>query len=142
MTDNSEKVPPERLELRARPLPIKRVNKRFLMVGCAIVALFIAGATIVALSPPRIFKPAEPAELYNTDRKQTADGLTKLPRSYQDLPPKLGPPSLGDLGRAFAESEKKLGTSSSDTPFQADPELDVERASRIRLARISHQARE
>ena len=142
MTEDSDKVPPERLELRARPRPIRRLNKRTLMIGCAVAALFIAGATIIALSPPRMFKPAERTELYNTDRKQTADGLTKLPKSYQDLPPKLGPPSPGDVGRAFAESEKKLGASPSETPFQANPEQDVERAERIRQARIAQQAKE
>ena len=142
MTDNSDKVPPERLELRARPQPIRRLNKRALMIGCAVAALFIAGATIVALSPPRMFKPADRTELYNTDRKQTADGLAKLPKSYEDLPPKLGPPSPGDIGRAFAESEKKLGAGPSETPFQADPEQDVERAERIRQARIAQQAKE
>ncbi|QHO77622.1 conjugal transfer protein TraI [Bradyrhizobium sp. CCBAU 051011] len=142
MTEDSDKVPPERLELRARPRPIRRLNKRTLMIGCAVAALFIAGATIIALSPPRMFKPSERTELYNTDRKQTADGLTKLPKSYQDLTPKLGPPSPGDVGRAFAESEKKLGASPSETPFQANPEQDVERAERIRQARIAQQAKE
>ncbi|XSC42213.1 hypothetical protein ACF1BQ_027405 [Bradyrhizobium sp. RDT10] len=142
MIEDSDKVPPERLELRARPRPIRRLNKRTLMIGCAVAALFIAGATIVALSPPRMFKPADRTELYNTDRKQTADGLTKLPKSYQDLPPKLGPPSPGDIGRAFAESEKKLGARPSETPFQANPEQDVERAERIRQARIAQQAKE
>jgi type IV secretory pathway VirB10-like protein len=142
VTENSDKVPPERLELRARPRPIRRLNKRTLMAGCAVVALFIAGATIIALTPPRMFKPTERTELYNTDRKQTADGLTKLPKSYQDLPPKLGPPSPGDIGRAFAESEKRVGASSSETPFQADPEQDVERAERIRQARRAQQAKE
>ncbi|MDE5457242.1 conjugal transfer protein TraI [Bradyrhizobium sp. CSA112] len=142
MTEDSDKVPPERLELRARPRPVRRLNKRTLMIGCAIAALLIAAATIIALSPPRMFKPTERTELYNTDRKQTADGLTKLPKSYQDLPPKLGPPSPGDVGRAFAESEKKLGASPSETPFQANPEQDVERAERIRQARIAQQAKE
>ncbi|MEH2609610.1 TrbI/VirB10 family protein [Bradyrhizobium sp. AZCC 1693] len=142
MTEDSDKVPPERLELRARPRPIRRLNKRTLMIGCAVAALFIAGAMIIALSPPRMFKPTERTELYNTDRKQTADGLTKLPKSYQDLTPKLGPPSPGDVGRAFAESEKKLGASPSETPFQANPEQDVERAERIRQARIAQQAKE
>jgi type IV secretory pathway VirB10-like protein len=142
VTNDSDKVPPERLELRARPRPIRRLNKRTIMAGCAIVALFIAGATIVALSPARMFKPTDRTELYNTDRKQTADGLTKLPKTYQDLPPKLGPPSPGDIGRAFAESEKKIGASPSETPFQADPEQDVERAERIRQARIAQQAKE
>jgi type IV secretory pathway VirB10-like protein len=142
VTEDFDKVPPERLELRPRQRPIRRLNKRTLMAGCAVVALFIAGAMIIVLSPPRIFKPAERTELYNTDRKQTADGLTKLPKSYQDLPPKLGPPSPGDIGRAFAESEKKIGASPSETPFQADPEQDVERAERIRQARIAQQAKE
>ncbi|MBT1516231.1 conjugal transfer protein TraI [Bradyrhizobium sp. SRL28] len=142
MTEDSDKVPPERLELRARPRPIRRLNRRTLMIGCAAGALLIAGAMIIALSPPRMFKPTERTELYNTERKQTADGLTKLPKSYQDLPPKLGPPSPGDVGRAFAESEKKLGVSPSETPFQANPEQDVERAERIRQARIAQQAKE
>ncbi|WKA26438.1 TrbI/VirB10 family protein [Bradyrhizobium roseum] len=142
MTEDSDKVPPERLELRARPRPIRRLNKRTLMIGCAVAALFVAGATIIALSPPRMFKPTERTELYNTERKQTADGLAKLPKSYQDLPPKLGPPSPGDIGRAFAESEKKIGGGPPETPFQADPERDVERAERIRQARIAQQAKE
>ncbi|QDW40486.1 TrbI/VirB10 family protein [Bradyrhizobium sp. KBS0727] len=143
MTEDSDKVAPERLELRVRPRPIRRLNKRTLMIGCAVAALFIAGATIIALSPPRIFKPGERTELYNTDRKQTADGLAKLPKSYEGLPPKLGPPSPGDVGRAFAESEKRLGAGpASETPFQANAEQDVERAERIRQARIAQQAKE
>jgi type IV secretory pathway VirB10-like protein len=143
VTEDSDKVPPERLELRARPRPIRRLNKRTLMIGCAVAALFIAGATIIALSPPRMFKQGERAELYNTDRKQTADGLAKLPKSYEGLPPKLGPPSPGDVGRAFAESEKKLGSGPpSETPFQANAEQDAERAERIRQTRIAQQAKE
>ncbi len=143
MTEDSDKVPPERLELRARPRPIRRLNKRTLMIGCAVAALFIAGATIVALSPPRIFKPGERTELYNTDRKQTADGLSKLPKSYDDLPPKLGPPSPGDVGRAFAESEKKAGVAGApEAGFRTNPEEDAERAERVRQARIAQQAKE
>jgi type IV secretory pathway VirB10-like protein len=143
VTEEFDKAAPEPLELRARPRPIRRLNKRALMIGCAVTALFIAGATIVALSPARILKPGEKTELYNTDRKQTADGLSKLPKSYEDLPPRLGPPSPGDVGRAFVESEKKLGTSSlSEAPFRADPEEDAERAERIRQARLAQQAKE
>jgi hypothetical protein len=66
MTDDGEKLSPERLELRARPRPIRRLNKRTLMIGCGIVALVIAGATIIALSPPTLFAPGQPGELYNT----------------------------------------------------------------------------
>jgi type IV secretion system protein VirB10 len=143
VTGETDKEAPEKLEMRARPRPIRRLNKRALMTASVVVALFIAGATIIALNPPRILKSGERTELYNTDRKQTAEGLSKLPKSYEDLPPKLGPPSPGDIGRAFVESEKKLGTpASSETPFQANAEQDAERAERIRQARVAQQAKE
>ncbi len=142
MTDEFGKVPPERLELRTQPRPIRRLNRRALMVSSAVAALFIAGATIVALSPPRIFKSGGRTEFYNTDRKQTAEGLSRLPKSYEEFPPKLGPPSPGDVGRAFVESEKKLGASPTDAPFRADPEEDAARAERIRQVRIAQQAKE
>lgn len=113
------------------------------MIGCAIAALLIAGATIVALRPPRAFNGTERTELYNTDRKQTADGLDKLPKSYADLPapPRLGPPSPGDIGRAFAEAEKKSGASPA-AGFTTNPEEDAERAERVRQMRIAQQAKE
>jgi type IV secretion system protein VirB10 len=113
------------------------------MIGCAVVVLLIAGATIVALRPQRALKGTENAELYNTDRKQTADGLDKLPKSYADLPaiPRLGPPSPGDVGRAFAEAEKKSGVSPA-AAFTTNPEEDAERAERIRQMRIAQQAKD
>ena len=143
MTDRLDQDPPEPLELRARPRPIRRLNRRALMIGCAVAALLIAGATMVALRPLRVFKGAEHAELYNTDRKQTADGLDKLPKSYAELTavPKLGPPSPGDIGRAFAENEKKSGVSPGEG-FSANPEEDAERAERVRQMRIAQQAKE
>jgi len=137
----ADKEPPERLELRARPRPIRRLNRRMLMLGCAVGALVVAGAALIALAPPQAFKPGERSELYNTERKQTADGLSKLPKSYDQLPPRLGSPSPGDIGRAFVESEKKTAQG-PDAPFRADPEEDAERAERIRQARITQQAKE
>ena len=101
--------PPPELELRGRPRPIRRLNKRTLMIGAAIVVLLIAGATIVALNPPRLAAPQNSPELYNTERKQTAEGLAKLPKSYGDIP-QLGPPAPGDIGRALVESEKRPGS--------------------------------
>ena len=143
MTNGANQDPPEPLELRARPRPIRRLNRRALMFGCAVAVLMIAGATIIALRPPRAFKGTERSELYNTDRKQTADGLDKLPKTYADLPapPRLGPPSPGDIGRAFAESEKKPGVSST-ADFATNPEEDAERAERVRQMRIAQQAKE
>lgn len=142
MTNGANQDPPEPLELRARPRPIRRLNRRALMFGCAVAVLIIAGATIIALRPPQAFKGTERSELYNTDRKQTADGLDKLPKTYADLPvPRLGPPSPGDIGRAFAESEKKPGVPSA-ADFANNPEEDAERAERVRQMRIAQQAKE
>ena len=58
--------PPPDLELRGRPRPIRRLNKRVLIIGAAIVVLLIAGATIVALNPPRLAAPEKSPEVYNT----------------------------------------------------------------------------
>src|SRR3569832_1295876 len=131
---------PEPLELRTRPTPVQRLNARALMIGCGAAALLVAGATIVALRSPQA-KGSDHAELYNTDRKQTADGLDKLPKTYAALsaPPRLGPPSPGDIGRAFAEAEKKSGVSAG---FGSDPEEDAERAERVRQLRLAKQAKE
>jgi type IV secretory pathway VirB10-like protein len=140
---DQDKLPPERLELRARPRSIRRLNKRTLLIGCATAALFIAGATILALSPPRLFTPGERTELYNTERKQTAEGLQKLPRSYADVP-QLGPPSPGDLGRGLVGGERQLGVppGPAGTSFTPNPEQEAERAERIRQARVAQQAKE
>ncbi|MGD5493813.1 conjugal transfer protein TrbI, partial [Xanthomonas citri pv. citri] len=65
---------PEPLELRARPRPVWSLNRRALMIGCAVAALFVGGAILIALRP-HAFRQSERTELYNTDRKQTAEGL-------------------------------------------------------------------
>jgi len=90
-----------------------------------------------------LFAPNQNGELYNTDRKQTADGLEKLPKSYADVP-RLGPAVPGDIGRALVESEKRLGIQlpASDASLRPDPEEEAERAERIRQARMAQQARE
>ncbi|MPZ40601.1 MAG: conjugal transfer protein TraI [Rhizobiales bacterium] len=142
MVTDQDKIDPERLELRARPRPIRRLNKRTLLIGCAVAALLIAGAMILALNPPRLVAPGERTELYNTERKQTAEGLQKLPKSYADVP-QLGPPSPGDIGRGVVSGERKLGVPSgpAGTSFVPNPEEEAERAERIRQARIAQQAK-
>ena len=139
MTDTA----PERLELRARPRPVHRLDRRALMIGAGMLVLLIAGATIVALDPSRSLAPAARPELYNTERKQTADGLARLPKTYAEIPV-LGPPVPGDLGRAFVTNERQLGLQppAADTQLRPNPEDEAERAVRIRQARVAQQARE
>ena len=134
--------PPPDLELRARPRPVRRLNKRALLIGAGLVVLVITGATMVALNPPRLPAPEKSPEVYNTERKQTAEGLAKLPKTYAEIP-QLGPPLPGDIGRALVESEKRpaLTPPALDAPFRPNPEEEAERAERIRQARIEQQAR-
>ena len=59
MSDTSEpitpKINPEDLEIRAKPRPVTRINRRvlYLLSGTGLILIF--GATIFALSPPGIF---------------------------------------------------------------------------------------
>ena len=53
-TDTTGKVAPETLELRARPQPVTRINRKVLIGGAAIVLLFISGIVLVALKPPSL----------------------------------------------------------------------------------------
>src|SRR3546814_10563809 len=108
----SPKTDPEALKLRARPRPVTRFNRKVLIVGAALGSAAIFGATLVALNPPSFQKRQSADELYNIDRKQTAEGLADLPRDYGDLPkppPKLGPPLPGDVGPPVVGMERDLG---------------------------------
>lgn len=137
------KIPPEDLELRAKPRPITRVNRKVLIGGTAIVCLALFGAVLFALDPPGWRSVQKPEELYNTDRKTTAEGLSKLPQSYEGVP-QLGPPLPGDLGDAMHKAEAGKGAELpvGQQPFRPDPEADLERADRIRLSRLAQQGRE
>jgi type IV secretion system protein TrbI len=143
-SQNADKrTPPDDIELRVRPRPVRRINRKVLMGGTALLSLVLFGAVLIALDPPDFRGGQQVQELYNTDRKPVADGLAGLPSTY-DAIPKLGPPLPGDLGDAMhkvdtnAPPELPIG----DKPFQPDPEADIARADRIRLARLAQQGRE
>jgi type IV secretion system protein TrbI len=134
------KPDPEALELRARPRSVTRLNRRAIMIGAGAAALIVAGATILAFNPPHLFDRALGPEIYNTERKETAEGLAKLPKSYADIP-KLGAPAPGDIGRLIVKEEQRL-TPPAGEPQRSTAEEEAERAERIRQARIAVQARE
>ena len=150
MSDTSEPITPkidlEDLEIRAKPRPVTRINRKilYLLSGTGLILIF--GATIFALNPPSIFdKNSGSSELYNIDNKPSPDGLEGLPRKYSDLskPPELGPPLPGDLGSAILKIERDLGIQPAPAlPFRPNPEEDAERAERIRQARLAQQSRE
>jgi type IV secretion system protein VirB10 len=137
------KVPPEDIELRVKPRSVNRINRKVLIGATAAGCTLLFGAVLVALDPPDWRGLRKPEELYNTDRKPTAEGLSKPPSSY-DAIPRLGPPLPGDFGDAMKKAETGQGAELPlpDRPYRPDPEADLERADRIRLARLGQQGRE
>ena len=143
MVEQANRSPPDDIELRVKPRPVRRINRKVLMGGTALFSVMLFGAVWFALNPPDFRGRQQAQELYNTDRKPTAEGLAGLPSTY-DAIPKLGPPLPGDFGDALHKVETGKGAELplGDRPFQPDPEADIERADRIRLARLAQQGRE
>ncbi|PQA89229.1 TrbI/VirB10 family protein [Hyphococcus luteus] len=143
----------EALELRSRPRPVTRLNKKALLIATGGAALLIFGAVSVALKPPRAVGEARAEELYNVETKPTAEGLEALPKSYADVKPQLGKPLPGDLGAALLKAEQAVSSSDvggdpydyaamSPTPFRNSPEADAAREAALREAQIKAEARE
>lgn len=142
----------EAFKLRAKPRPITQINRKAVMIGCAVLALLLFFAASVALDPPKLGGDEEPRELYNTKNKPKADALAELPSSYlqlrnPDKVPVLGPPLPGDIGRSLVQAERELGIEppAANTPavdFRADPRIEAERAEAIRQAKIAQDSLE
>lgn len=145
MTDDvSEKIDPEKLELRAKPRPVTRISRKVLYAGSAMVLVLISGAVLIALDPPD-WQDGRQTELIDPHRTQAPEGIEKLPSSYEDIP-KLGPPNTGDLGKPLTQLERDLNI---ETPavrplpgYRPDPEEDFRRAERIRMAKLAAEANE
>ena len=126
----SEKVAPETLELRARPRPVTRINRKVLIGGAAVVLLLVAFLVLVALQPPKL-QVGTPRELINVENKPTPESLARLPASYdsvrterppEPIRPPSGIPQLTEVG--------------------GDPIDQTEQMERARLARMAGQARD
>ncbi len=91
--------PPQEMRLRSRRAPVTRLSRRVLIGLGAVAAIAVSGALFFALQP---HLRTIGSELYNTDNRNTPDGLANLPNDYTGLQrhiPQLGPPLPGDLGR-------------------------------------------
>ena len=129
--DPNAKAAAESLELRARPQPVTRINRKVLIGGAAVLLVLISGIVLVALKPPSL-RLGERPELFSVDHKPITDGLSKLPATYDGLrsekkaeAPKL-PPGVPQLTPAST----------------GDGQVDAERVEKARLARMAGQARE
>ena len=131
-------------ELRLRPERprVMRLSRRVLATLGGVSAIAVAGALTFALWPHGPKGPG--TELYNTDNRQTPDGLNGLPRDYSGLPkpvPQLGPPLPGDLGRPMLNAG--VGAPGMPQPSSAQPDPEAQRLAqeRQRLAQEREAAR-
>lgn len=91
------------MRLRAEPPRVTRLSRKML-AGVGAVALFgIGGALIYALQTRDMSGNGE--ELYSTENRPTADGLSGLPRDYTG--PILGPALPGDLGGPILDAQNR-----------------------------------
>ncbi|MBO9460717.1 TrbI/VirB10 family protein [Labrenzia sp. R5_0] len=123
------------LRLRADPPRVMRLSRRTLMVLGTAGGLGLGAILIVALQDR---EPVDgPQELYSTERIQEAEGLSRLPADYTDVPP-LGPPLPGELGRPILSARQRGEPVPSPvvTTPAADPE-EQRRAQEMEAARLS-----
>lgn len=152
MTEPSGPPPkqdPETLALRARPRPVTRFNKKVLLAGIALGAVALLGMALLALDPPAYRTGEGGEELIEPASKASPEGLAELPRDYAQAArrpaPELGPPLAGDIGPAVVGLERDLGLgvpAPRGSILRPDPEEDLRRAERLRLARQAQQASE
>mgnify|MGYP001186777770 FL=1 len=138
------------LNLRARPRPVTRINRKVLMIGAGLGVLGLFAAASIALDPPKAVDPADRQELYNTATKRAPDGLADLPSSYATWTPspgtpKLGAPMAGDLGGTVVSEEREWGLDpewdvAPTEDFRPSPEDEALRAERLVAAKLDDAA--
>ena len=104
MTDGVQTAPevtPD-LRLRAERPRVTRLSRKVLIGLGGAVGLAVAAALIYALQTRRGDQATK--ELYTTENRTTAEGVTALPRDYTGIP-RLGPPLPGDLGRPILNAQ-------------------------------------
>lgn len=135
MTDTSITTDAAPMRLRAEPPRVTRLSRKMLAGVGAVALLGIGGALIYALQT----RDAGPGgdELYSTENRPTADGLSGLPRDYTG--PVLGPALPGDLGRPILDAQNRGQPVAP--PVMTAPAVDPDEQRRLaeeEAARVSH----
>jgi type IV secretion system protein VirB10 len=133
-SNSGGRTAPETLQMRARPQPVTRINRKILIGGAAVLLFLISCIVLVALKPPS-FRVAGPQELFNVEHKPITDALSKLPATYDGVKPDKKA-ETGKQPPALILPPGELKSPVSDALAEA------ERAERARLARLAGQARE
>jgi type IV secretion system protein VirB10 len=133
----------EALELRARPRPVTRLNRKTLAVILAAFAIAVLIAAMVGLRRPKEHTSRPQSQTARPESVAHAAGLAAMPRSYAGLRavPRLGAPA-GEFGPAVVQEERAAGIPElPERPsFLPSPEEDAIRAERLRAEREAKQA--
>ena len=127
------------MRLRAEPPRVTRLSRKMLASVGAAALLGIGGALIYALQTRDMSGSGE--ELYSTENRPTADGLSGLPRDYTG--PVLGPALPGDLGGPILDAQNR--GQPVTPPAMATPAVDPAEQRRLaeeeaaRLSRVFFQ---
>ncbi|MDO8771095.1 MAG: TrbI/VirB10 family protein [Burkholderiaceae bacterium] len=138
---NSPKESADNMALRATPPQVMRLNRRTLSILVGVLSAAVLGATVWSLQGVKRQRDGASPELHNVDRVSKSEGLDKLPADYAKIPPAavppvLGPPLPGDLGRPILRAEREAGL--PQTPIVGarsntfDDAAHAERLNRIR----------
>lgn len=123
------KEAPDALTIRAKPRPVTRLSRKAIAGLLGGAALVVLGGTLWALRPPAAKPP--PDELYSTEHRAVAEGVSRLPRDYAGVAkeadstnaPKLGPPLPGDLGLPIvaAQTDGRMAGGGAPSIGSANP---------------------
>ena len=86
-SDVPTKLDPEDLQLRGSPRRVVRFRRGVIIAVAALGSGAIFGVTLMALQGPALRIKEQVEELYNTERKPTAEGPAALPTDYSRSSP-------------------------------------------------------
>ena len=149
MTLSKSTPSPDELAIRAARAPIRRFNKKALIVVIGGASALVLGSFALAMKSPNEDGTARGSELYSTSNQAKAEGLTALPATYAEVKrevPTLGPPLPGDLGAPILKAQREgrytlhtppveIGDLPSDEDMRA-AELQAEQASAARQSAL------
>ena len=131
------------LELRARPRPVTRLNRKTLAMVLAAFAIATLVAAMVGLRRPRSRSALESPQASGPQRVAHAEGLDTMPHSYSGVHtvPELGAPT-GEFGPPLVKEERAAGIPElPERPsFVPNPEEDAIRAARLNEQREAQEA--
>jgi len=111
-SNQSAKERPDRLELRGKPRPVTRLNRKTIAALTGGLLIFTALAMTWGLSPSKPRVPEKSPEQNNAERVTRPEGLARLPRDYAAIPkpmppdvPQLGPP-VGEFGQPIGGTQR------------------------------------